>query len=75
MSTPNPHEERAREAKAQRLAHRAVEALIRTAADTTADGGFWPKLLQDDSASEETRKRVVVILRMLRPVKLEGWNL
>lgn len=76
MSTPNPHEEKAREIKAQHLARRAVEALIRTAADSQSD--FWVQLLKAEdykSTSPETKARVVAILRMLRPVKMEGWNL
>lgn len=78
MSTPNPHEAAAREAKAQRLAHRAVEALVHSA-NTSEE--FWASLFKadgssvDSTASPETRARVVAILRMLRPVKMEGWNL
>lgn len=81
MSTPNPHEAAAREAKAQRLAHRAVEALINTANNNLsreAHDEFWSALLRNEpnqSASIETKTRVVAILRMLRPVKLEGWSL
>ena len=80
MATANPHEESAREAKAQRLAHRAVQALLLTAADSTTERGaqFWKALLEDEQtkgASPETRARVVQILQMLRPVKMEGWNL
>lgn len=73
MSTPNPHEERAREAKAQRLAKAAVEALINTAAGPgEKNAQFWDAM---GPASDETKARVVAILRMLRPVKNEGWNL
>lgn len=73
----NPYELNAREAKAQRLARRAIEALIATASDAATDKGkaFWDLMLKQESASDETKSRVVKILRMLRPVKLEGWDL
>lgn len=78
MST-NPHEAAYREDKAQRLARRAVEALIVTASNEATDKGkaFWDLMLKQEcvTASDDTKARVVAILRILRPVKMEGWDL
>lgn len=76
-TSANLREAFGRERKAQRLARRAVEALIVSATDEKVSAIFWRQLLEAsgfDHASEETRKRVVEILRMLRPVKQEGWS-
>ena len=57
---------------------RAVSAPPATAADTPArtltNRRLW-EMLAKGAASPEARACVVAILRMLRPVKLEGWSL